>query len=138
MATENRSPFQILQTYNNKNVVKETEQVKPSKNLLAQERWEWRIVTESKTIQDEVIRMVEELEDAAYCDDTFTAYGIVCEGASIPLLVVERLSKRRRVPGEDFVIFHSGGPRRWTVSEKYSRGDISPYLGNKPRSGQKY
>lgn len=137
MTTDNNlSPFQILETYNNKNVVKEKERVKPNKNLLAQERWEWRIVTESKIIQDEVVRMVRKFGDAAYCDDTFTAYGITCEGASIPFSVAKQLSKRRRVQGEDFVIFHSGGSRRWTVSEKYSRGDIRPYLGYKPRSGQ--
>ncbi len=95
---------------------------KPEKNL------EWRILTGNDDVRQYLVELISELGDISFGPTPFKFEGIEHEAIAVPFEMVLQLRTRKNAV---FVAFHEGVERFWTVSAKYSTGDISPYLGRK-------
>ncbi len=89
----------------------------------------WRIITQSAEIQARLVDMVNELGDAEY-GETVTPFA---ERQHVSAAISEEMAMAIFSGSDpDYILLYRPGPSyMWSLSEKYTRGDLKKYFGQK-------
>jgi hypothetical protein len=90
----------------------------------------WRVVTHSDAVKERLVEIVNDFNDARYGDIKETNFADRKHlGAEVSEEMIRALCKSA---DPDFVVLSKQGKNfSWSYSKKYSRGDLTKYLGPK-------